>query len=356
MITNRKDAASSNARAYDVPTRPRRYPAGWFRLLAKSELPAGAVRTVRAMGRELVIFRTVSGQLGAVDPICPHLGAHLGHGGCVVGETLRCPFHGLRFGVHGSCVASERQGPLPKLALGTWSIIDWQGQVMGYLDPQRAAASWQLPQLDDAGYGPLRQMTLRLRGHVEDVAENGVDFGHFETVHGYRKVRGLHVEQDGVRLHSRFTFDRAHPLWSRLGDMTGVFDTDIYGLGCSITRLSIVNLGLRARLFLYALQLDATELDFTIAVQLALPQRVSKLSGLPRRIADLSTEAIVALLLPRIVEDALQDRQIWAHRQALVRPRLLQGDAPLHLFRRWVRQFYAAEHEVPAEGIEEATA
>lgn len=307
------------------------------------------------MGRDIVLFRTEGGRLGAVDPICPHLGAHLGQGGCVRGESLRCPFHGLRFGTNGACVASERPGPLPRLSVGHHAVVDWQGQVMAYLDPRPgAAAGWSLPQLSDAGHGPLRTKTLRLRGHVEDVAENGVDFGHFDTVHGYANVRDMHVQQDGACLHSRFTFDRAHPLWSRLGTITGVFDTDIHGLGCSITRLSIAKLGLRARLFLFALQVEKSELDFTIAVQLALPAPLAQSAGVVRRFADFSTETAAALLLPRIVSDALQDRQIWAHRAALARPRLLAGDAPLDLFRRWVRQFYAPPAEPIVEPLSES--
>lgn len=321
--------------------RERAYPAGWFRLLRSCELPRRAVKTVRAMGRDIVLFRTEAGRLGAVDPICPHLGAHLGYGGCVRGESLRCPFHGLRFGTDGACVGSERPGPLPRLAIGHHTVADWQGQVMIYLDPRPVAtAGFSLPLLSEEGHGPLRCKTLRLRGHVEDVAENGVDFGHFGTVHGYSNVRDIQVTQDGACLHSRFTFDRAHPLWSPLGPITGIFDTDIHGLGCSITRLSIAKLGLRARLFLFALQVEKSELDFTIAIQLVLPSPLAKSTGIVRRLSDLSTEIAAALLLPRIVSDALQDREIWAHRTVLAKPRLLAGDAPLDLFRRWVRQFY----------------
>lgn len=328
---------------YEAETRERAYPSGWFRLLPVRELPPGAVRTVRAMSRDLVIFRTASGRYGAVDPICPHLGAHLGRGGSVVGESLRCPFHGLRFAVDGACVGSERSGPVPRVCVGSWELEAWQGQVMIHLDPQRRPATWRLPTLadDDTEYGPLREVTLRLRGHVEDVAENGVDFGHFGTVHSYRNVRETQVTADGAALHTRFTFDRAHPLWPRLGTITGVFDTDIHGLGCSITRLTLVNYGIRARLFLYAIQVEPAELDFTIAVQLAVPRALSQLSVPSPKILHAPLGIAARLLLPRIIDDALQDREIWAHRVALARPRLLAGDGPVSTYRRWVQQFYA---------------
>src|SRR3546814_7634074 len=37
------------------------------------------------------------------DPYCPHLGAHMGHGGKVCGEHLRCPFHHWEYNTEGWC-------------------------------------------------------------------------------------------------------------------------------------------------------------------------------------------------------------------------------------------------------------
>ena len=31
------------------------------------------------------------------DAYCPHLGAHLGHGGIINGECIECPFHAWRW-------------------------------------------------------------------------------------------------------------------------------------------------------------------------------------------------------------------------------------------------------------------
>ena len=50
------------------------------------ELRAGAVLTRQFMDREIVVFRTESGTVCAAEAYCPHLGAHLGHGGEVCGE------------------------------------------------------------------------------------------------------------------------------------------------------------------------------------------------------------------------------------------------------------------------------
>ncbi|WP_425436809.1 Rieske 2Fe-2S domain-containing protein [Mycobacterium rhizamassiliense] len=39
------------------------------------------------------MYRTKSGLARAIEAYCPHLGAHLGHGGKVLGDELHCPFH-----------------------------------------------------------------------------------------------------------------------------------------------------------------------------------------------------------------------------------------------------------------------
>ena len=67
-----------------IPLPP--YPNGWFAVSHSDELEVGQVKTVQALGVEMVVFRGASGQAFAVDPYCAHLGAHLGVGGRVEGE------------------------------------------------------------------------------------------------------------------------------------------------------------------------------------------------------------------------------------------------------------------------------
>ena len=74
-------------------------PFGWFRVSESEELARGAERAVHSAGRELVVFRGEDGEAHVLDAHCPHLGAHLGHGGRVVENTIRAggevPLKGL---------------------------------------------------------------------------------------------------------------------------------------------------------------------------------------------------------------------------------------------------------------------
>ena len=80
------------------------YPNGWARVALGEDLPPGGVVPLRYFGRDLVLFRTDSGEARVLDAHCPHLGAHLGHGGRVEGEGIRCPFHAWWWDGDGRCL------------------------------------------------------------------------------------------------------------------------------------------------------------------------------------------------------------------------------------------------------------
>jgi isorenieratene synthase len=71
---------------------------GWF-VVDASDRVADRPAKYRVAGRNLVFWRTANGLRAAPDE-CPHMGASLA-GGCVRGEALVCPWHGLALGERG---------------------------------------------------------------------------------------------------------------------------------------------------------------------------------------------------------------------------------------------------------------
>ena len=51
--------------------------------------------------QDLVAYRGDGGELHVLDAHCPHFGAHIGHGGRVVGDCVTCPYHGWEWGADG---------------------------------------------------------------------------------------------------------------------------------------------------------------------------------------------------------------------------------------------------------------
>src|SRR5258708_12730364 len=73
------------------------YPTSWCMVGHSSDVAPGQTVPIEFCGEDLVLYRTESGQVNAFDAYCAHLVAHLGHGGCVQGENLQCPWHGWKW-------------------------------------------------------------------------------------------------------------------------------------------------------------------------------------------------------------------------------------------------------------------
>ena len=78
-------------------------PNGWFQVAYSDELAVGEIKRLEYFGTSLVAFRGEDGRACVLDAHCPHLGAHIGHGGQVAGNSIRCPFHAWEFDGSGGC-------------------------------------------------------------------------------------------------------------------------------------------------------------------------------------------------------------------------------------------------------------
>ncbi|MBC5785952.1 Rieske 2Fe-2S domain-containing protein [Ramlibacter sp. USB13] len=73
-----------------------------------------AVKAVRVLGQDLVLFRDATGRWGLLDRDCPHRGADLAFGRHE-GDGLRCPFHGWKFDATGRCLETPAEPTGSKL-------------------------------------------------------------------------------------------------------------------------------------------------------------------------------------------------------------------------------------------------
>lgn len=88
------------------------YPKGWWMIAFSGDVGRSRVRALRVLESDVVLWRDTDGDLSCQSAHCPHLGAHLGYGGEVQGKSIRCPFHGWRFGSDGQVV--DQPGPLAR--------------------------------------------------------------------------------------------------------------------------------------------------------------------------------------------------------------------------------------------------
>jgi phenylpropionate dioxygenase-like ring-hydroxylating dioxygenase large terminal subunit len=130
------------------------YPNGWFAVAWSRDLRVGDVKALDYFGEELVLFRTRSGEARVLDPFCPHLGAHFGHGGRVMGETIRCPFHGWQFdGQSGACARIPYCDRIPpKARVRAWDVLERNGMVFVWYHAEGKPPEWEMPILPEIGH------------------------------------------------------------------------------------------------------------------------------------------------------------------------------------------------------------
>src|SRR5450830_632442 len=162
------------------------YPCGWYAVAWASDIGNESITSLKLCGKDIVIVRTGSGQLAVYDAHCPHLGAHLGYGGAVVGEHVRCPFHGWEFDKGGQCSRIPHYDGTLKVGLKKWHSVLHGGMLKVWYSASHGEPVWHLGPVDFTGWtSPVlhKDSIWSLRTHVQEVAENGVDVAHFTTVH-----------------------------------------------------------------------------------------------------------------------------------------------------------------------------
>jgi nitrite reductase/ring-hydroxylating ferredoxin subunit len=318
-------------------------PSGWYVRALSTELVRGQVKTIDLAGRELVLYRTESGKVVATEPHCPHMGAHLGHGGRVRGELIECPFHSFRFATDGRCVSTPYDAPVPRCKLGMIEVRELHGLILVWFGAAEEAPSFEVPDIETDGFSPMQMRRYRFRGHPQETNENSVDSGHFGIVHGYTNVKVLReLQADGAYLSVKYAMDRPMvPAFPKLGTFYAEFFIHVYGLGYSRVEVDLPELGVRSRHLVFATPVAPGELEIMVGFTMRSLRSGAGLSGKRRGAAlGLLDDAAVAIGLDIFRRDVEQDFDIWKHKKYVHPPQLSQADGPISFFRRYCRQFY----------------
>jgi phenylpropionate dioxygenase-like ring-hydroxylating dioxygenase large terminal subunit len=191
----------SSSNSLDLPE----CPANWLVLCASRALDRGPVSR-EVCGRQLVGFRTNSGQVAVLDARCVHMGSNLA-GGRVVGETIRCPFHHWQFGVDGRCQhIPATDDKIPAFARQrAYAVREQHGSVFFWNGDE---PEYELPFFDDVSGDELvraEPFALELDCPWYMVGANGVDVQHFRATHGRRMLSPPRIETPHAQAHRATT-------------------------------------------------------------------------------------------------------------------------------------------------------
>jgi phenylpropionate dioxygenase-like ring-hydroxylating dioxygenase large terminal subunit len=314
-----------------IPLPP--YPNGWWAVSHSDELAVGDVKTVQVLGRELVVFRGAGGHAHAVDPYCAHLGAHLGVGGRVVGDAIRCPFHGWCYdGTTGRCTLIPYTDKLPpKAAVGSWPVWENNGFVFVWYHADGKPADWTpdvVEELEDPGYYLWGKKEWRISSHPQEIMENGVDIQHFFTLHGW-KAKSIDWQPAGHRYTLRIDVDSGAE--EQAATAANATDVDSFNSGPSFTCTRVRG-------------------PMTgIAINVLIPVAPEQLLIQHRYYGHKQTDpSIVEAFFTNYIRDYELDIPIWNAKIYRPIPVIAENDGPYVRYRRWYAQFYS---KTPQEAV-----
>ena len=267
-----------------------------------------------------------------MDAFCPHLGAHLGHGGTVEGCEHRLPVPRLEVRRRGHQHRDplqrpdQPQGPhphLPGASSATGSSLVWY-------HPDDEPPLWdvpEVPELDSGEFtGPIRTRHVVQRRRRRRWPRTPSTRAHFRYVHN---------TADGPR-------DRVatRPTATVADDAVVAEVPDAPRRGrrphrhrrrtapaCRIVRFSGI--------------VDTLLVTSTTPIDAQTSARSASTSTSANLGDETTTSNVGKAFATEVDKQFLEDTPIWEHKAHLVRPALADTDGPFMKFRKWYSQFYA---------------
>lgn len=306
-------------------------PMGWYHVDYSDTLKAGELRNVNLFDQEWVLFRTEGGKVGLSDPYCAHLGAHMGHGGKVVGEHLRCPFHHWEYNTEGWCKKISyckveppiiKKQPIVRML----PVVEKYGMIWAWFHPKCEAPRWELPYIpemeDEKGWAGSRRGTWTASTCIQEIAENGVDVAHLKFLHGSPIIPPVEATYDGPKMI--------------LNIGAGYIVGDNYGPGLNVMRFT--QQGIKATMLSYSVPITREKTQMNMCFRHMDHPEGSKELIASKKMID---HMIGAAEGEESAGFESVDFIVWNNKKYRANPLLCDGDGPILQFRKWFQQFYA---------------
>ena len=159
----------------------------WYAFGLSQELAQSGLLARTVAGEAVVAFRREDGSIAALRDRCAHRFVPLSMGK-VVGDTVECPYHGLRYDATGACVHSPvEKSAIPRAArVRSYPLMERHGLLWLWLGEPGLADPGLLPDfafLDDPSRGNVGG-AMHSKANYELVIDNLTDLTHVQFVHG----------------------------------------------------------------------------------------------------------------------------------------------------------------------------
>lgn len=329
MTAAAQPSAREQQNALATPARAPRFPFplpnGWFQVAYSDELSADALLPLHYFKRDLIAFRDETGRARVLDALCPHLGAHLAHGGQVSAGRVRCPFHHWEFDGEGRCTQIPYAKRTPKNArIHSWPVAEHSGLVLVYFDKEKREPPYEIPEVpeytSDAWTDYYRQQWT-VKSCNQELAENTADPAHFKYVHGTAELPEAKAWQEGHLLR----VEMSYPIVAGGKVVDGEIDIHAHGPGIGVTHFHGV--------IETTVVVSGTPID-----EETVHQRLSFM--VQHRETSEATEGLARVFVGEISKQFEEDIPMWENKAYWARPTLCDGDGPIAKIRSWAQQFY----------------
>ena len=285
-------------------------PNGWFVVDESRELAPGEHKNLYAFGKDLVLFRAESGEARLMDAYCPHLGAHIGVGGRVEGDGMRCPFHGWLFDGGGRCTDipyAEGKAIPAKAKIRTYPVIESSHMIWAWHHLEGGEPFYDvphIPEFEDPAWLPYETYQVDVATIAQEFAEGEFDVQHFKYVHGATPLPTTDITVDGTYRHNS----------------NGNFTIENFGLGCTL-----ISVGDAIRIGQSLLPIDEENV------------RMRWWFTMPNSLGEAALKGLAANFLYGISQDIV----IWENKRYEPKPLVTAVERNIRVGREWALQFYS---------------
>jgi vanillate O-demethylase monooxygenase subunit len=181
----------------------------------------------RIADKEITLFRKSDGTVAAVSSRCPHRFAPMYYGE-VIGDNIRCRYHGLLFDGEGKCVENPDGSKPPPMCLDKFHVVEdtgmiwvWIGESEPDVDvPHHVRTATTPPS------GAMAKGYLHVKCNYLSLLDNLVDHSHAPQLHELLRTdaamsnskHDLHYDEDEIMLETKALDTKISPFLGAIWD------------------------------------------------------------------------------------------------------------------------------------------
>ncbi|QTC93176.1 aromatic ring-hydroxylating dioxygenase subunit alpha [Brevundimonas goettingensis] len=164
----------------------------WYVAAVSGQLAAGELLPRQILGLRVLLGRTPTGEVWALNDRCPHRAVPLSAGRTVRGargeDLIECPYHGWRFRTDGVCASvpanADPDFTVETIRVSAFRVVETHGLIWIWMTQDRAEPDHPPPVIPGiVGRKPLAVATIAYPVHVDHAILGLVDPAHGPYVH-----------------------------------------------------------------------------------------------------------------------------------------------------------------------------